>query len=62
MTKCSFCGQDLEPGTGKLLVKIDGSALYFCNGKCEKNSSMRDNKKVKWTEAWRKLKGKKVKK
>ena len=60
--KCTFCGHEIQPGTGKLFVKSDGSALYFCGGKCEKNSNMRDNKKVRWTDAWRKQKGRRAKK
>ena len=28
--KCSFCGQDIEPGTGKMYVKKDGT-VYNIN-------------------------------
>ena len=35
--KCTFCGKLLEPGTGKMLVKKDGSIQYFCSSKCENN-------------------------
>ncbi|MEM0467028.1 MAG: 50S ribosomal protein L24e [Candidatus Thermoplasmatota archaeon] len=34
---CSFCGTDIEPGTGKMFVRKDGSVLYFCKSKCQKN-------------------------
>jgi len=35
--KCSFCGIQIERGTGKMFVKLDGKVLYFCSNKCEKN-------------------------
>lgn len=34
---CSFCGQDIEPGTGRLHVKKDGTVYQFCTSKCYKN-------------------------
>ena len=37
MPKCSFCGNVIEKGTGKMFVKKDGKVLYFCSSKCEKN-------------------------
>lgn len=37
MVKCTVCGDDLKPGTGKMLVKKDGKIIYFCDMKCEKN-------------------------
>lgn len=48
--KCTFCGNTLEPGTGKMFIKNDGKILYFCSRKCEKNMLVlkRDFKKVKW--------------
>ena len=57
--KCSFCGNVMEKGTGKMFVKISGEVLYFCSSKCEKNWRLgRDPKKVRWTKIHRKLKGK----
>ncbi|NOZ77077.1 MAG: 50S ribosomal protein L24e [Euryarchaeota archaeon] len=35
--ECSFCKGDIEPGTGKMFAKKDGSVLYFCSSKCENN-------------------------
>lgn len=61
MTHCSFCGNDLEKGSGKMSVKSDGSIMYFCSCKCEKNSLIRDKKKVKWTSEYRKLKQRRMK-
>ncbi|WP_202320123.1 50S ribosomal protein L24e [Archaeoglobus neptunius] len=48
---CSFCGYDIEPGTGKLYVRRDGRVYYFCSGKCEKNmlKLKRKARKLKWT-------------
>lgn len=56
--KCTFCKDNIEPGTGKMVVKGDGKVLYFCSKKCEKNmiKLKRDPKKVKWV-----IKKKKVK-
>lgn len=57
MVKCSFCGNNLKPGTGKMLVLKSSSIRYFCSKKCEKNWRMkRDPKKVRWTETFRKQK------
>ena len=48
--KCSFCGSDIEPGTGKMYVKKDGTVLNFCTNKCHKN--MIELKRVPRTTAW----------
>ena len=50
MAKCSFCKNDMAKGTGKMFVKKDGSVLYFCSNKCEKNmlKLKRNPRKVKW--------------
>ena len=51
MAKCSFCGDDIEKGTGKMYVKKDGKILHFCSRKCEKNMLKLKRKptKLKWT-------------
>jgi large subunit ribosomal protein L24e len=48
---CSFCGTDIEPGTGKMYVKRDGTKYNFCSNKCQKNmvDLKRVNRNVKWT-------------
>jgi len=48
---CSFCGTDIEPGTGKMYVKKDGTRYLFCSGKCQKNMVVlkRVNRNVRWT-------------
>ena len=48
--KCSFCGADIEPGTGKMFVKKDGTVLNFCTNKCYKN--MIELKRVPRTTEW----------
>ena len=37
MANCSFCKGELERGTGKMFVRRDGTSLYFCSSKCERN-------------------------
>jgi large subunit ribosomal protein L24e len=48
---CTFCGNDIEPGTGKMYVKRDGNVHFFCSGKCQKNQldMGRVGRKVRWT-------------
>lgn len=48
--QCSFCGKNIEAGTGKMFVKRDGSVAYFCSSKCEKNALKlkRVPRKVGW--------------
>jgi len=51
--KCSFCGEEIEPGTGLMYVKNDGSVLWFCSSKCFKYFRMgRDPKKLPWTKKY----------
>lgn len=53
--KCTFCGEEIESGTGLMYVKKDGKIFHFCSSKCEKNQIGlgRKSRKVKWTEASR---------
>jgi large subunit ribosomal protein L24e len=55
---CSFCGREIEPGTGKMYVRRDGSVLYFCSSKCQKNMLElgRDPKNIRWTNAFKEAK------
>ncbi len=58
--KCSFCGETIPKGRGKMFVKSDGKIFYFCNSKCEKNWNLgRQGKKVRWTKIFREMKVKK---
>lgn len=56
--KCSFCDENIEPGTGKMFVRNDGKVFYFCSGKCEKNmlKLRREPKDVKWVTKKKKVK------
>jgi large subunit ribosomal protein L24e len=47
---CSFCGLPLEPGTGTMYVKKDGSVFYFDRRKCRQSYHFgRLARKLKWT-------------
>ena len=47
---CSFCGVQLEPGTGKMQVRKDGAIFYFCSSKCQNNNKLgRVPRRVEWT-------------
>jgi len=51
---CSYCDRSVKFGTGTMLVKNDGSILYFCSNKCRKNmlKLRRDPRKFKWTKRY----------
>jgi len=51
---CSFCGSDIEPGTGKMFVRRDGTIYYFCKLKCQKNllELGRMPRRVRWTDVY----------
>lgn len=54
--RCSFCGAGIEPGTGIMYVKNDGTILWFCSSKCFKSYKMRrDPKKLPWTAKYHEL-------
>ena len=57
---CNFCGGPLEPGTGKMYVKKDGSVMFFCGSKCQNNHKLgRVPRRVEWTVPGKKALGKK---
>ena len=49
--KCNFCGDAVERGTGKLLVKKTGKIFGFCSRRCEKNLTKlnRVPRTTRWT-------------
>lgn len=49
--KCSFCGKTIEPGTGKMYVRKDGTVYNFDSNKCYKNMIVlkRVPRTVEWT-------------
>lgn len=55
---CDFSGDDIEPGTGIMYVRSDGTVLHFKDSKCEKNYFMgREARSLEWTEAGRRESG-----
>lgn len=54
MVKCSFCGNKLPEGRGKMFVLKSGQVRYFCNSKCQKNwKKGREGKNTEWTKTAR---------
>jgi len=51
---CSFCGVEIEPGTGKMYIKKDGTVFLFCTNKCSKNmiDMSRIPRRTTWTRAY----------
>ena len=56
---CSFCGNEIEPGTGKMFIKKDGTVYVFCSSKCQLNMLKlgRVPRWTPWTQAFRRAKG-----
>jgi large subunit ribosomal protein L24e len=47
---CDFSGEEIEPGTGTMYVKNDGTVLHFKDSKAEKNYFLgREPRDVEWT-------------
>ncbi|MGA7923729.1 MAG: 50S ribosomal protein L24e [Thermoplasmata archaeon] len=51
--QCSFCAGEIEPGTGFMFVKRDGTVFYFCCSSCRKQQLVlgRVGHRLKWTRA-----------
>lgn len=51
MANCSFCGEKIEKGTGKMFVYKTSKVVHFCSSKCEKSmlKLKRKARKLKWT-------------
>ncbi len=52
--QCSFCAQEIEPGTGTMFVKRDGTVYQFCSSSCRKQQLHlgRLGHRFKWTRAY----------
>jgi len=52
--QCSFCAQEIEPGTGTIFVKRDGTVYQFCSSSCRKQQLHlgRLGHRFKWTRAY----------
>ena len=50
--KCVFCGKSIEFGKGKMFVRKDGTPLFFCSSKCQRNQLKlrRKPREVKWVQ------------
>jgi large subunit ribosomal protein L24e len=59
---CSFCGNEIEPGTGKMFIRKDGSVFLFCSHKCQSNMLKlgRVPRWTPWTQAFRRAAGRVV--
>jgi len=51
--QCSFCAREIEPGTGMMFVKRDGTVFHFCTASCRKQQLHlhRVGHHFKWTRA-----------
>jgi|SRR5580658_8683588 large subunit ribosomal protein L24e len=51
--QCSFCAGEIEPGTGSMFVKRDGTVFHFCTSSCRKQQLQlgRVGHRLKWTRA-----------
>ncbi|GAA0678327.1 50S ribosomal protein L24e [Natronoarchaeum mannanilyticum] len=50
--ECDYCGGDIPPGTGTMLVRTSGQTVHYCSSKCEKNADLgREPRDVEWTES-----------
>ncbi|MFC7072295.1 50S ribosomal protein L24e [Halovenus rubra] len=46
---CDYTGEEIEPGTGKMYVKTDGTVLWFKGAKAEKNYFLgRESRDLEW--------------
>ena len=52
--QCSFCAREIEPGTGTIFVKRDGTVYQFCSSSCRKQQLHlgRIGHRFKWTRAY----------
>ncbi len=52
--QCSFCADEIEPGTGTMYVKRDGTVYHFCSASCRKQQLKlhRVGQRFKWTRAY----------
>ncbi len=60
---CTFCGTEIEPGTGRMYIKKDGVVYNFCTSKCYKNLVVlgRVPRRTTWTRYYEREKGVRMK-
>src|SRR6266702_6472498 len=56
---CSFCGNEIETGTGKMFIRKDGTVCLFCSHTCQANMLKlgRVPRGTPWTQAFRRAAG-----
>ena len=42
--KCSYCGNEIEKGTGMMFVRKTGAIKYYCSTRCYKNNVVYNRK------------------
>ncbi|MFB6302088.1 MAG: 50S ribosomal protein L24e [Haloferacaceae archaeon] len=48
--RCDYCESNIEPGTGTMFVRVDGTVIHYCSSKCEKNADLgREARDLEWT-------------
>ncbi len=52
--ECSYCANDIEPGTGTTFIRKNGQVVRFCSRKCRRSllDFKRDPRKFKWTKRY----------
>ncbi|HIE82199.1 MAG TPA: 50S ribosomal protein L24e [Candidatus Poseidoniales archaeon] len=53
---CNFTHEEIEPGTGMMFVRRDGTVLWFKDSKSRKNmlKLKRNPRRLKWTRRYEK--------